>query len=216
MARLDARAPGLAETLTDEKEGMTASMLQTLSQSNGWQQLSGMANGGSSGTPSGPEMALALKYAFYPKRVMLDNIRGYMDAMIVQSRKPYFAQGPPPPLPGDPLSQIVLPVFSNTRFLWAKRDAQWRLTELRLATQSYEQAHGVLLPSLAALVPAYLPAVPQDPFAPKPMVYRRKAGHAMVYSRGPDGIDDGGKDLGRDAQPGMRGDIASMKSSKAR
>ena len=46
------------------------------------------------------------------------------------------------------------------------------------------------------------------------MVYRRNARGTVVYSRGPDGKDDGGKDLGADAQPGMRGDIASMKSSR--
>jgi hypothetical protein len=137
-----------------------------------------------------------------------------MDRLIADTRQPYYSRTPPPPLPGDPLSQIVLPVFTSSRFLWAKRDALWRIAELRLATQAYEQAHGTLLPSLAALVPAYLPAVPQDPFAPKPIVYRHTARRPVIYSRGPDGKDDGGKDLGSRAQPGMRGDIASLKSSK--
>jgi hypothetical protein len=216
MARLDASATGLAETLTNEKDAMTASLLQVLGQTHGWQQLIGTSSGGSSGGPSGPEMMRAVQFTFYPKRVMLDHIRGYMDALAANARKPYHAPSAPPPVPDDPLSHIVLPVFSNTRFMWAKRDAQWRIAELRLATQAYEQERRALPPSFDALVPAYLPAVPQDPFAPKPMVYRRNSSGTVIYSRGPDGKDDGGKDLGADAQPGMSGDIASMKSSRKR
>jgi hypothetical protein len=216
MALLDAHAPGLAEALTNEKDTMTANLLQTLGQARGWQQFTGMAYTGSSGAPTGADMLLALRFSFYPKRVMFDHIRGYMDALAADARRPYYARTAPPPLPTDPLSQIVLPVFTSSRLVWAKRDAQWRIAELRLATQAYERAHGAPLPSLEALAPAYLPAAPQDPFAPKPMVYHSTGGGARLYSRGPDGKDDGGKDLGRDAQPGMSGDIASMKSSRSR
>ena len=81
MAQLDARATGLAETLENEKDSMTASLLQTLGQVRGWQQLTGMAHGGSSGTPSASDTLLALRLAFYPKRAMFDHIRGYMDAL---------------------------------------------------------------------------------------------------------------------------------------
>src|SRR5262249_32407397 len=126
-------------------------------------------------------------------------------------RRPYYAQPSPPPIPSDPLSRMRLPDYAWVRFRWAERDAQWRITELRLAIRAYQQAHGVLPSSLNALVPEYLPAVPQDPFAPQPMVYRRKAGRAMVYSRGPDGKDDGGIDLGAKCDPDSRGDIMSLK-----
>ena len=47
---------------------------------------------------------------------------------------------------------------------------------------------------LLNLVPKYLPAVRQDPFAPAPLVYRRTDKGALLYSVGPDGMDDGGTD----------------------
>jgi hypothetical protein len=148
---------------------------------------------------------------------MLDNIRGYMDAVIASSRRPYYAQPAPPPTPSDLLSRLLLSLdFDKVRFKWALRDAQWRITELRLAVRAYEQQHGAPPSSLEALVPAYLPAVPPDPFAPKPLVYRQTSTGPLVYSRGPDGKDDGGKDLGSRVYPDSRGDIVSMKSPNTR
>jgi hypothetical protein len=105
---------------------------------------------------------------------------------------------------------MILPVFPQSRFTWALRDARWRITELHLAVRAYEQQRGSPPPSLDALVPAYLPAVPQDPFAPKPLVYRQTGAGVLIYSRGPDGKDDGGKDLGSRVEPLSQGDIVSM------
>ena len=48
------------------------------------------------------------------------------------------------------------------------------------------------------------------------MVYRRQGSRAAIYSRGPDGDDDGGKDLGLKAQPGSDGDFASLKGARNR
>src|SRR2546425_292344 len=95
-------------------------------------------------------------------------------------------------------------------------EARGRITERRLETRAYQQQQAAPPPSLEALVPAYLPAVPQDPFAPKPLVYRRTGAGALVYSRGPDGKDDGGKDLGSRVIPDSRGDIVSMKPPNKR
>lgn len=209
MARLDALAPSLADTLSNEKEGMTASLLQMFGQPGAWRQFGGLS-GGSSGAPSADEIWLALRFTFTPKRRMLDNIRGYMDALIAAARRPYYARAAPPPIPGDPLSQIILPVFDPTQFRWAVQDAHWRITELRLATRAYEQQRGAPPPSLEALVPGYLPAVTQDPFATKSLVYRQTPAGALIYSRGPDGRDDGGKDLGSRVEPLSKGDIVSL------
>jgi hypothetical protein len=209
MSRLEAQAPSLADALTNEKESMTAIALEMFGQPGGWRQYAGMFSS-STGAPSAAEMWLALRFSFTPKRRMLDNVRGYMDTLAADARRPYYLRTPPPPLPGDPLSEIVLPMFSNTKFQWASQDAHWRIVELRLATRAYEQQHGTPPASPASLVPAYLPALPQDPFAPQPLVYRRTGAGALVYSRGPDGKDDGGNDLGSRVSPDSRGDIVSM------
>ncbi|QIF04277.1 hypothetical protein [Roseimicrobium sp. ORNL1] len=60
-----------------------------------------------------------------------------------------------------------------------------------LALRLHELDHGHLPPSLEALVPAYLPAVPEDIYTGKPMLWNAR--DKVVYSTGGNGIDDGGK-----------------------
>jgi hypothetical protein len=61
-----------------------------------------------------------------------------------------------------------------------------------LAAERYRRAHGNWPPAAADLVPAYLPAVPLDPFDGQPLRYRRTDGGVVVYSIGEDQRDDGG------------------------
>jgi hypothetical protein len=63
-------------------------------------------------------------------------------------------------------------------------------TQLMLALRLYELERGELPRKLDELAPAYLPAVPEDVFAGKPMQWNREK--QVVYSIGPDGIDGGG------------------------
>jgi len=86
---------------------------------------------------------------------------------------------------------------------------RWELTETaRLATascglavQRYRLAHGALPEALRELVPMYLPDVPLDPFDGKPLRYKRLERGYVIYSAGPDGTDDGGKEQ----PPAVRG-----------
>lgn len=204
MVRLDARAPSVTETLANHKEAMTAGLLEMFRHPPSWRQVRSDSSSDDDGG------LLDLLYIFTPRRWALDRIRGYMDALIAGSRRPYYAR-PAPRIPNDLLSRMLLTDFELDRFKWDLRDAQWRITELRLAVRAYRDERGVPPPSLQALVPAYLPAVPQDPFAPKPLVYRQTPARVLIYSRGPDGKDDGGKDLGSSVNPESRGDIVSMK-----
>ncbi len=79
---------------------------------------------------------------------------------------------------------------------------RWELMETaRLATAScglaaerYRLAHGALPETLRDLVPTYLPEAPMDPFDGKPLRYKRLERGYAVYSVGPDGNDDGGKE----------------------
>jgi hypothetical protein len=62
-----------------------------------------------------------------------------------------------------------------------------------LAIERYRRAHAESLPaSLNALVPAYLPAVPVDPFTGSAPVYKQANGAYLVYSVDANGVDDGG------------------------
>lgn len=62
-----------------------------------------------------------------------------------------------------------------------------------LAVERFRRDHGGDMPAtLETLVPEYLSAVPQDPFAGQPLTYRRAADSYVVYSIDVNRADDGG------------------------
>jgi hypothetical protein len=81
----------------------------------------------------------------------------------------------------------------------ARSVAALRLVMTELAVRGYEAKNGKPPTALAELVPAWLPAVPLDPFSNRPMVYRVTTNSFLLYSVGPDGKDDQGT-------PGKRGE----------
>jgi hypothetical protein len=90
-----------------------------------------------------------------------------------------------------------------------RRVADRRLAAVALAARLFRADHGGAWPrGIEDLVPAYLPAVPGDPFDARggPMRYRLSGGAAapdgpVAYSLGEDGADDGGS---LDLPPGHR------------
>ena len=73
--------------------------------------------------------------------------------------------------------------------------AKIRAARTALAIQRYRLAHNNALPSrLDDLVPAFLDAVPTDPFGGKPLRYQQRPAGFVVYSVGRDGVDNGGKE----------------------
>lgn len=136
---------------------------------------------------------------------------------VEASRQPTYAQDasirPPaqpeaPPintilLRPDPRTALVRP-FSATAADVA-RPAAWarmhyltlagrRMAAVALAMRLYEIDHGAQPDTLAALVPDYLPAIPQDPFGQlgETILYALQAEQPVLYSRNVDGADDGG------------------------
>ncbi len=62
-----------------------------------------------------------------------------------------------------------------------------------IAVELHRQATGRFPEDLSELVPAFLDRVPEDRFTGEPLLYRVVDGKAVVYSRGPDLDDDGGR-----------------------
>lgn len=53
-----------------------------------------------------------------------------------------------------------------------------------------------MTPSIPFLIPRYLTTDPADPFALNgPLRYKRTGRNDLLYSIGPDGVDDGGKPI---------------------
>ena len=75
--------------------------------------------------------------------------------------------------------------------------ARERLLAAELALRCYQSEQGHPPARLDELATNYLSHVPEDPFSGQPLVYRAQGTNWLLYSVGPDGVDDGGKPLGR-------------------
>jgi hypothetical protein len=76
-----------------------------------------------------------------------------------------------------------------------------RNLHVAFALAAYQRDHKTYPKALSALSPKYLDTVPEDLFTGKPLVYRPAAGGFLLYSLGPNGKDDGGRDR-TDTPPG--------------
>jgi type II secretory pathway pseudopilin PulG len=86
--------------------------------------------------------------------------------------------------------------INSTQFIVAKSQAQNALLVVALALRAYKLEHGSYPALLSQLVPDYLEQVPTDPFSlKKPLRYKLKEDAYVLYSIGPDGVDDSGSPL---------------------
>jgi len=74
------------------------------------------------------------------------------------------------------------------RLAAAKRDGML----VAIACELYKRLHGVYPESTEDLTPVLLPVVPVDPWCGRPLRVMMRQGRPVVYSTGPDGVDDGG------------------------
>ena len=222
LSELDVHAFTAADALTGERDSGMLGLSEILRKSYPpafLQSISGGVTGG--GAPPVADPSMMLLFVTTPKRKILENYRRNVEAEIARARQPYYAAGTPPTPPTDPLNALLAPAYGAARFAWARQQAVRRSLLTRLAVRAYTLREGHLPPSLSTLVPKYLPAAPSDPFAPAPLVYRVVKGKPVIYSRGPDGDDDGGRDLGARIEVNSDGDLGStlppaLKTGKAR
>jgi hypothetical protein len=72
-----------------------------------------------------------------------------------------------------------------------------RLVTVELALRCYRSDQGQAPGRLDLLVPKYLQQVPSDPFSGHALVFRPQGTNWLLYSVGPDRVDDGGKPMSR-------------------
>jgi hypothetical protein len=75
--------------------------------------------------------------------------------------------------------------------------AHERLLLAELALRSYQSEQGHPPARLGELATNYLSHVPEDTFSGQPLIYRTQGTNWLLYSVGPDGVDDGRKPVGR-------------------
>ncbi len=187
-----------ADTMQEEEWAGQAGFLELMRRP-GWsgELASAIApdpSGGQSGNSLGRGM-FATRIRLIGKRRILADYTRALDGMIAEGRQPFAARSPVPAVSpaADPISDMITPVFGNTRLNEVKADTENALLLTTLALRAYRLDHGAYPLTLAGLAPGYLQAVPADPFALSgPLRYKPLGARYVLYSVGPDGKDDGG------------------------
>lgn len=91
------------------------------------------------------------------------------------------------------LSSVILPTLSGAMQAEARSRARHRAAQVAVAATRMRLKHGSLPETLGAMVPDQEPAEPLDLFtAGQPLQYRKTDDVLLIYSVGPNGVDDGG------------------------
>ncbi|MBW3624835.1 MAG: hypothetical protein KY468_15640 [Armatimonadetes bacterium] len=143
--------------------------------------------------------------ARYGKAGTLQRTDAYMQRLKSIVRKP-FSERPPEPSPDvypsreeireNAQSDLIAVMMGTNDYTWLKslsNAARKRMLAVRLALHAFWKEHGRYPFTLEELAPGYLRKLPRDPFAPTaPIGYLPQGEKFVLYSVGPDGVDDGG------------------------
>jgi hypothetical protein len=100
-----------------------------------------------------------------------------------------------------PVTAMFMPAFARAAEVDATIIARLRCARVALAVERFRLKEGRLPDSLEQLKPAFLEAVPEDPFDGKPLRYKKLGKGYLVYSIGPDGADNGGVEDKKEGRP---------------
>jgi type II secretory pathway pseudopilin PulG len=154
-------------------------------------------------------------------RVLLNDPDGYLSAMDdlqAAAIQPYYLIKDKLPNSDDCrlgiLAQIVFPSLDGSLKANARMQANDACARTAIAMTRYRLDHGSLPTRLAALVPNYVDAIPTDPFNGQPLRLVIKNNEWIIYSVGPNGIDDNG--VGNDKTHKTKDDVAfTLKATPA-
>ena len=126
------------------------------------------------------------------KRKFIFDLTKAMDELIENAQRPYVKQLPDP-ASGNLLVQEFLPSSKSTRWNWARGATASVAVMTMYALHAYKLDNGHYPKNLKKLVPTYLHKVPIDPFnGIAPIRYRLQGNKYLLWSIGPDGVDDHG------------------------
>jgi hypothetical protein len=134
--------------------------------------------------------------------------------LILAGRQPEKAAGK---AIGDVLICLLMPATRKVQNA-ADRAAQvQRNLHVAFALAAYHRDHGRYPAKLDELAPRYLPAVPDDLFSGKPLLYRLSEKGYLFYSVGVNGRDEGGRwydDNPAGDDPGVRMPLPELKPKR--
>jgi hypothetical protein len=193
MARLTdimARHVPFTDTIQEEKWTGQAYWLEIC---NGTLKTSSTAGANGSNEENLPSESAI--YLFRSKQSLIDDFTAYMDRSLAIAREPYILRKPTPPPPKDiiGLNKLMTSVVLSSRIKDVAAETQNGLLLVTLALHAFLLEHGHYPKALEELMPASLRKLPDDPFAAQGTFrYRRTGEGYILYSIGPDGIDNQG------------------------
>jgi hypothetical protein len=104
--------------------------------------------------------------------------------------------------PMGPITGRLVPAVARCAETAARADAQHDVLRVAVAVCRFQAHHKHLPSDLSELVPEFIAAVPQDPFDGKPLRMKKAEANVVVYSIGPDAIDNGGAPYNREKKTG--------------
>ena len=131
----------------------------------------------------------------WSKQAVIRSYAKYMDSMIAQSALPFSQSRLPLPSPRDPWNAMWGPIYERAKFPFWRNDTEDSLLLTTLALRAYFRDHNAYPNSLNNLIPTYLKSIPVDPLGTGPFKYRTTGKSYLLYSIGPDGVDNGGKPI---------------------
>ncbi len=143
--------------------------------------------------------------------LFLDHER-YVDSQVTLARMPFSKAQQQPEVRGKLITYYMgFDARSEPRVAVDNGATQKAFLAVALTLRAYWLDHGAYPDDLSYLVPDYLSAVPNDPFAgDAPLRYRIEGERYMLYSIGPDGVDDGGTPIS--TKPAPRTNTARSRS----
>ena len=182
----------LDQALTSQKQSDQTSLLEVFGEKNWRASFFG----------AGLTPLKRLQIQTVSKQQILDNVGAIYDRQIANARLPYIQKSAPPVTFKDPFSALFSSDTDRARIVQARDLIGDRALMLQLALRAYRLENGVYPPNLNALTPNYLNAIPADPFGGgEAMHYTLNGKNYVLWSIGPDGVDDGGKPIPSNKKP---------------
>jgi hypothetical protein len=210
---LDRRCMRAPEAIERQAEWGTAVLIGILRQPDPLQEARRLMSDTPTSVPPLTDWRESWELRLTSRTRIVENYRGYMAQVSQDLEQPFYRRPKPRPLPTDPINRLFMRGHKDYTLLaaWEPRDFNWRMLTTQLALERYRSRRGSLPASLKELTPEYLAEVPQDPYAPHPLVYQRQGSRYRLYSRGPDGDDDSGRDLSGFPERDNDGDLVSLR-----
>lgn len=193
LTRLDAicaRQVTFADTMYEERYWSESALKTVLSTRDGLQGIAGPVDGEAQAKLN------PLLYFTYSKKEIADNHKRFWDLAIADAGMPFAAHPGSPAEPSDPVSSALVGNYELAKFKHTECETQNELLLVTFALRCFKIEHGRYPLNLRDLAPHYIRSLPADPFAVTGSFgYKPRAGQCLLYSVGPDSVDDGGKQI---------------------